>query len=51
MSEFLKSAISYFNTGPLNGQENDFVGQIVEVSNVKLRIKRIIAEGRYKMMM
>ncbi|XP_058813627.1 cyclin-G-associated kinase [Topomyia yanbarensis] len=47
MSDFLKSAINYFNTGPACGQDNDFVGQIVEIANVKLRIKRVIAEGGF----
>uniref|UniRef100_A0A8W7PNF0 Cyclin-G-associated kinase n=1 Tax=Anopheles coluzzii TaxID=1518534 RepID=A0A8W7PNF0_ANOCL len=47
MSEFLKSAINYFNATPANGLDNDFVGQTVEVANVKLRIKRVIAEGGF----
>uniref|UniRef100_A0A182JVP8 Cyclin-G-associated kinase n=1 Tax=Anopheles christyi TaxID=43041 RepID=A0A182JVP8_9DIPT len=47
MSEFLKSAINYFNATPSNGLDNDFVGQTVEVANVKLRIKRVIAEGGF----
>lgn len=45
MSEFLKSAMGYFNTGPTNPSDNDFVGQVVEVGAVKLRVKRLIAEG------
>uniref|UniRef100_A0A182YJL6 Cyclin-G-associated kinase n=1 Tax=Anopheles stephensi TaxID=30069 RepID=A0A182YJL6_ANOST len=47
MSDFLKSAINYFNATPSNGLDNDFVGQAVEVANVKLRIKRVIAEGGF----
>ncbi|XP_021693131.1 cyclin-G-associated kinase [Aedes aegypti] len=47
MSDFLKSAMNYFNAGPSVGQDNEFVGQIVEISNVKLRIKRVIAEGGF----
>ncbi|XP_053682884.1 cyclin-G-associated kinase [Sabethes cyaneus] len=48
MSDFFKSAINYFNAGPTGcGQENDFVGQTVEIANVKLRIKRVIAEGGF----
>ncbi|XP_029716298.2 cyclin-G-associated kinase [Aedes albopictus] len=48
MSDFLKSAMNYFNAGPsVGGQDNEFVGQIVEISNVKLRIKRVIAEGGF----
>lgn len=46
MSDLLKSAFGYF-TAPNNPQiENSFVGQIVEISNVKLRIKKVIAEGK-----
>lgn len=45
MSEFLKSAMGYFNANALNAIDNDFVGQIVEVGTVKLRVKRVIAEG------
>ncbi|XP_053679753.1 cyclin-G-associated kinase [Anopheles nili] len=47
MSDFLKSAINYFNAAPSNGLDNDFVGQTVQVANVKLRIKRVIAEGGF----
>lgn len=53
MSDFLKSALGYFNAGPVvggnggGGQDNEFVGQIVEVGSVKLRIKRVIAEGGF----
>lgn len=46
MSDFLKSAMGYFNPGTNNGSDNDFVGQIVEVGSVKLRVKRVIAEGK-----
>lgn len=49
MSEFLKSAMGYFNNGTNgggSGVDNDFVGQIVEFAHIKLRIKRVIAEGR-----
>lgn len=46
MSEFLKSAMGYFNAGPNNDCDNDFVGQIVEVGANKLRVKRVIAEGK-----
>lgn len=48
MSDFLKSAMGYFNntTGTNSGCDNEFVGQIVEVGSVKLRVKRIIAEGK-----
>lgn len=45
MSDLLKSAMGYFAAAPTNGSDNDFVGQIVEVGSVKLRVKRVIAEG------
>lgn len=45
MSEFLKSAMGYFNTGT-NGGGDDFIGMIVEVGSIKLRVKRVIAEGK-----
>jgi hypothetical protein len=44
MSDFFKSAINYFNVAP-GGQENDYVGQVVEVATFKLKIRRVIAEG------
>ncbi|XP_055639896.1 cyclin-G-associated kinase [Toxorhynchites rutilus septentrionalis] len=47
MSDFLKSAMNYFNAGPSVGQDNELVGQVVEIANVKLRIKRVIAEGGF----
>lgn len=47
MSDFFKSAMGYFNNGPMNPIDNDFLGQIVEVGSVKLRVKRVIAEGQY----
>lgn len=52
MSDLLKSAMGYFNAGPTtttassSGSDNDFVGQIVEVGTLKLRVKRVIAEGQ-----
>lgn len=45
MSDLFKSAMGYFNTATTNASDNDFVGQIVEVGAVKLRVKRVIAEG------
>lgn len=44
MSDFLKSALNYFNTENSGGSD-DFIGQIVEVGTLKLRIKSLIAEG------
>lgn len=50
MSDLFKSAFEYFS-GPANGQsDNSFVGQIVEVSNVKLKIKKVIAEGYFSIL-
>lgn len=54
MSEFFKSAMGYFNNTPSGtsngsegggGPENDFVGQLVEVGSMNLRIRKLIAEG------
>ncbi|KAJ8945124.1 hypothetical protein NQ318_001589 [Aromia moschata] len=47
MSDLFKSAFEYFS-GPTNGQsENSFIGQVVEISNVQLKIKKVIAEGGF----
>lgn len=47
MSDLFKSAFEYFS-GPTNGQsENSFVGQTIEISNVKLKIKKVLAEGNF----
>jgi len=46
MSYFLKSALGYLGgAAAAVGQENDFVGQYVELGPQKLRVKRVIAEG------
>lgn len=46
MSVF-KSAMGYFSSGGANGgSDNDFVGQFVEIGNMKLRVKKVIAEGK-----
>lgn len=47
MGDFLKSAMNYFTPVSTGGAENDFVGNIVEVQSLKLRIKRLIAEGEF----
>lgn len=45
MSDLFKSAFEYFSSSN-NGQlDNSFVGQTVEIANVKLRVKKVIAEG------
>ena len=45
MSDFFKSAFGYISGGGVNKDENDFVGQSVELGNQKLRVKRVIAKG------
>lgn len=47
MSEFLKSAMGYFSPPLDNECNNEFVGQMVEVGAVTLRVKQVIAEGLY----
>lgn len=44
MSDYLRSALGYLNGGT---NSNEYVGQIVEINNVKLRVNRLIAEGGY----
>lgn len=46
MGDFFKSAINYLNTNAVESSNNDFVGQVVEVGSLKLRVKRVIAEGQ-----
>lgn len=47
MSVF-KSAMGYFSSGGANGgSDNEFVGQFVEIGNMKLRVKKVIAEGKF----
>lgn len=46
MSDLFKSAFGYLSGTNSSGSEHDFVGQIVEVGNVKLRVKKLIAEGK-----
>lgn len=41
MSDYLRSAIGYLNGGT---NTNEYVGQILEINNVKLRVNRLIAE-------
>ena len=42
MSDYLRSALGYLNG---NGNSNEYVGQILEINNVKLRVNRLLAEG------
>lgn len=43
MSDYLRSALGYLNGG--NGGGNEYVGQTLDINNVKLRVTRLIAEG------
>ncbi|KRT79243.1 protein kinase [Oryctes borbonicus] len=47
MSGIFQSAFGYFSASNNVQNENSFVGQVIEISSVKLRIKRVIAEGGY----
>lgn len=47
MSDYLRSALGYLN-GSTNS--NEYVGQIVEINNVKLRVNRLIAEGEWSIL-
>ncbi|CAK9818295.1 Cyclin-G-associated kinase [Anthophora quadrimaculata] len=42
MSDYLRSALGYLN-GATN--TNEYVGQVLEINNVKLRVTRLLAEG------
>ena len=45
MTDFFKNALGMF--GPTSAkEENDFLGQLVEVGNQRLRVKKVIAEGK-----
>lgn len=51
MSDLFKSAIGYFSSSNISGAENELIGQTVEVGNVKLKVKKVIAEGRVEVNM
>lgn len=42
MSDYLRSALGYLNGGTAG---NEYVGQTLEINNVRLRVTRLIAEG------
>lgn len=42
MSDYLRSALGYLNGGTGG---NEYVGQTLEINNVRLRVTRLIAEG------
>ena len=44
MADFFRSAFDYLNNATTS-QDNDFVGQYVELGTQKLRVKSVIAEG------
>ncbi|CAH1242822.1 GAK [Branchiostoma lanceolatum] len=46
MSDFFKSALGYLSPSG-SGNDNDFVGQLVELGEIKLRVKSVIAEGGF----
>lgn len=43
MSDYLRSAFGYLNGG--SGGGNEYVGQTLDINNVRLRVTRLIAEG------
>lgn len=45
MSDIFKSALDYFSSS-FSAEDNDYVGSNVELGNVKLKIKRLVAEGK-----
>lgn len=47
MSDIFKSALDYFSNS-FSAEDNDYVGSNVELGNVKLKIKRLVAEGKIK---
>uniref|UniRef100_A0A069DZQ8 Cyclin-G-associated kinase n=1 Tax=Panstrongylus megistus TaxID=65343 RepID=A0A069DZQ8_9HEMI len=47
MSDLFKSAFGYFSSSSSAGINNELVGQLVEVGSVKLRVKKVIAEGGF----
>ncbi|XP_050429308.1 cyclin-G-associated kinase isoform X2 [Adelges cooleyi] len=44
MSDIIKSALDYFSSS-FSAEDNDYVGSNVELGSVKLKIKRLVAEG------
>lgn len=55
MTDLFKSALGYFAGGGSSssssanarGEDHEFVGQVVELGNQKLRVKRVLAEGGF----
>lgn len=46
MADLFKSAFGYLG-GASTGSDNDFVGQDVEINGIRLRIRKLIAEGKF----
>lgn len=44
MTELFRSAFNYLSSSAV-GQDNSFVGQIVELGNLRLNVRKVIAEG------
>lgn len=44
MTDIFKSALGYLGTNGLS-TDNEYIGQCTEVAGLKLRIKKVIAEG------
>lgn len=44
MTDLFRSALGYLSGGQ-NERGSEFVGQLVELGKMKLKVKRIIAEG------
>lgn len=45
MGDFFRNAFGYIGN-TVSRDDNDFVGQLVEVGQQSLKIKRLIAEGK-----
>ncbi|XP_046479500.1 cyclin-G-associated kinase [Neodiprion pinetum] len=46
MSDYFRSALGYLNGGT---NSDEYVGQTIEINNVKLRVTRLLAEGGWAM--
>ncbi|XP_014481590.1 PREDICTED: cyclin-G-associated kinase [Dinoponera quadriceps] len=48
MSDYLRSALGYLNGGT-SGGDGEYVGQTLEINNVRLKVTRLIAEGGWSL--
>ena len=46
MADFFKSALGGIIGTGQSREGNNFVGEVVELGNQKLRVKRLVAEGK-----